>query len=46
MLASGRLDEEARAEFAACGVVHKLDKPFGAPQLAQALKNLLASAKK
>jgi two-component system, cell cycle sensor histidine kinase and response regulator CckA len=46
MLASGRLEEEERAEFAANGVVHRLDKPFSAPQLAHALKALLASGKK
>jgi two-component system cell cycle sensor histidine kinase/response regulator CckA len=46
MLASGRLEDGEREEFAANGVVHQLDKPFSAPQLAHALKALLASAKK
>lgn len=46
MLASGRLEEGEKEAFAACGVVHQLDKPFGAPQLAQAIKGLLASKAK
>jgi two-component system cell cycle sensor histidine kinase/response regulator CckA len=43
MLASGRVEDEDRAGFAASGVVLQLEKPFTAPQLAQALNILLRS---
>jgi PAS domain S-box-containing protein len=45
MLASGRIEDEDRAGFAASGVVLQLEKPFTAPQLAQALKILLKSSR-
>jgi PAS domain S-box-containing protein len=45
MLASGRIEDEDRAGFAASGVVLQLEKPFTAPQLAQARKILLTSSR-
>jgi|GEM_PF-635640 len=42
IVASGRMEEALAVEFKTLGVTTRLDKPFTQPQLAEALKNLLA----
>ena len=43
VVASGRMEEDEAAKLTAMGVAGRLDKPFTQAQLAEALRNLLAT---
>jgi CheY-like chemotaxis protein len=43
VVASGRMEEDDAAKLTARGVTSRLDKPFTQAQLAEALRNLLAT---